>query len=137
MGELLRQIGAITIFAADLRRSQTFYQDIFSAPLIYQDQSSAVLDFSGTMVNLLESSEAIGLVEPETVADRSAGSRFMMSIWVDDVDSVCLELSARGIDLLNGPIDRPWGKRTASFTDPDGNIWELAQDIPVSEHGQL
>jgi catechol 2,3-dioxygenase-like lactoylglutathione lyase family enzyme len=130
MSSQLQQIGAITIFVADLPRSRAFYQDVFSSPVIYQDENSCVFDFSGTMINLLESAEAIGLVEPETVADRSAGSRFMLSIWVDDVDSCCLELSARGVDLLNGPIDREWGKRTASFTDPDGNIWEIAQDIP-------
>ena len=131
MGAQLQQIGAITIFVADLPRSRAFYQDVFSAPVIYADQNSVVFDFAGTMINLLESAEAISLVEPETVADRSAGSRFMLSIWVDDVDSSCLELSARGVDLMNGPIDRAWGKRTASFTDPDGNIWELAQDIPT------
>ena len=101
-------------------------------PVVYEDEDSVVFDFAGTLINLLERSAAISLVEPETVADRSAGSRFMLSIWVDDVDSSCLELSARGVDLMSGPIDRDWGKRTASFTDPDGNIWELAQDIPAA-----
>jgi len=28
---------------------------------------------------------------------------------------------------LNGPIDRPWGIRTASFRDPGGHIWEIAR----------
>ena len=135
MSSQLQQIGAITIFVADLPQAKAFYQDVFTAPVVYQDPDSVVFDFSGTMINLLESSEAITLVEPETVADRSAGSRFMLSIWVDDVDASCLELSARGVDLLNGPIDREWGKRTASFTDPDGNIWELAQDIPAAGAG--
>ena len=32
--------------------------------------------------------------------------------------------------LLNGPMDREWGMRTASFTDPDGHIWEIAQQLP-------
>jgi uncharacterized glyoxalase superfamily protein PhnB len=31
--------------------------------------------------------------------------------------------------LLNGPVDRPWGVRTASFTDPAGHIWRIAQDL--------
>ncbi len=31
-------------------------------------------------------------------------------------------LVARGIQLLNGPMDRPWGIRTASFVDPGGYI---------------
>jgi uncharacterized glyoxalase superfamily protein PhnB len=34
--------------------------------------------------------------------------------------------AARGVKLLNGPIDRPWGPRTASFMDPAGHIWEIA-----------
>lgn len=33
---------------------------------------------------------------------------------------------ALGIDLVNGPIDRPWGIRTALFADPDGHLWEFA-----------
>jgi uncharacterized glyoxalase superfamily protein PhnB len=34
------------------------------------------------------------------------------------------------VTLLNGPMDREWGMRTASFTDPDGHIWEIAQQLP-------
>jgi uncharacterized glyoxalase superfamily protein PhnB len=33
------------------------------------------------------------------------------------------------VSLLNGPLDRPWGVRTATFTDPDGHIWEIAQEL--------
>jgi len=28
----------------------------------------------------------------------------------------------RGVALLNGPMNRPWGVRTASFADPGGHI---------------
>jgi uncharacterized glyoxalase superfamily protein PhnB len=31
--------------------------------------------------------------------------------------------------LLNGPIDRPWGRRTAAFADPAGHLWEVAQEL--------
>jgi uncharacterized glyoxalase superfamily protein PhnB len=40
---------------------------------------------------------------------------------------LCAILSERGIVLINGPMDRPWGPRTASFADPSGHIWEVAQ----------
>ncbi|WP_435808255.1 VOC family protein [Streptomyces antibioticus] len=46
---------------------------------------------------------------------------------MDDVDAMCKELTSRGVTLLNGPMDRPWGIRTASFKDPGGHIWEIAQ----------
>jgi uncharacterized glyoxalase superfamily protein PhnB len=42
------------------------------------------------------------------------------------VDAMCAELTKRGATLLNGPMDRPWGIRTASFRDPGGHIWEIA-----------
>ena len=41
-------------------------------------------------------------------------------------------LVARGVVFLNGPIDRPWGMRTAAFADPSGHCWELAQKINSS-----
>lgn len=28
----------------------------------------------------------------------------------------------------HGPMDRPWGIRTASFIDPVGHIWEVAKE---------
>ena len=36
------------------------------------------------------------------------------------------DLKSRGGELLNGPMDRPRGIRTASFRDPGGHIWEVA-----------
>jgi uncharacterized glyoxalase superfamily protein PhnB len=51
----------------------------------------------------------------------------LFTIEVEDVDGLCAELIARGVRLLNGPMDRPWGVRTASFQDPAGHIWEIAK----------
>jgi len=48
-------------------------------------------------------------------------------VKVDDVDAMGDSLLARGVELLNGPMDRPWGIRTASFADPGGHIWEIAR----------
>jgi lactoylglutathione lyase len=58
---------------------------------------------------------------------KSAGSRVQFTIDVDGVDAMCADLAKRGVELLNGPIDRPWGIRTASFRDPGGHIWEIAK----------
>ena len=82
------------------------------------------------IVNLLEGSAARELLDPAPVGDRRGGSRFQLTIWVDDADAVCAELAARGVELLNGPMNREWGMRTAAFADPHGHIWELAAKIP-------
>jgi len=127
---LLQSIDAITLFVEAPERSKRFYEEVFGLPVIYEDDNSAVFKFENTIVNLLAVSEAPGLIDPAAVAGREAGSRFVFSIWVDDTDAVCEQLAEHGVALLNGPMNREWGKRTASFTDPDGHIWEVAQDIP-------
>jgi lactoylglutathione lyase len=81
-------------------------------------------------VNLLDSRAAPELIGPAHVAPAESGSRFQLTIWVDDTDAVCTDLGSRGIELLNGPINRDWGVRTATFADPDGHIWEVAGKIP-------
>ncbi|MGS0688880.1 VOC family protein [Nakamurella sp. GG22] len=130
MTNQLSGVGAITVFVADRHRSKAFYEKVFRATLLHEDEASVVFDLGNTMLNLLEMPFAEELVAPGVVGGPAPGSRSMLSIWVDDVDAVCAELENAGVTLLNGPMDRAWGKRTACFTDPDGTLWEIAQDLP-------
>jgi len=122
-----RSIYAITLFVEDLAATKKFYLDVFGLPVVYADANSAVFKIGENLINLLKISEADALIEPAQVASREAGSRFILTIPVEDVDATCADLSARGVKLLNGPMDRPWGIRTASFMDPAGIIWEVAR----------
>ena len=120
-------ISAITLFVEDLDAAKRFYMEVFGLPVHFEDDDSAVFDFRTTLINLLKVSAAPELIEPAVVAPRDAGSRVQFTIDVDDVDAMCASLVARGVVLLNGPMDRPWGIRTASFRDPGGHIWEIAK----------
>ena len=122
-----RGIGAITLFVEDVEAAKRFYQEVFGLPVVFEDENSAVFNFGHTLINLLKATAARDLIEPAVVARREAGSRLVLTVRVDDVDAMCLELATRGVELLNGPMDRPWGVRTASFSDPGGHIWEIAQ----------
>ena len=133
MGPWPKGIGAITLFVEDLEAAKSFYQDVFGLPVMFTDDNSAVFDFGNTVINLLSTSAAPELIAPATAAGRESGSRLQLTIEVDDVDAMCTELATRGVTLLNGPMDRPWGIRTASFTDPGGHIWEIAGAVAPSE----
>jgi catechol 2,3-dioxygenase-like lactoylglutathione lyase family enzyme len=122
-----KSIFAITLFVEDLMAAKEFYQRAFGLPAVYEDGNSAVFKFGDTLINLLITTQADELIGPAKVASREAGSRFVFTIHVDDVDAMCVELTSRGVKLLNGPMDRPWGIRTASFVDPGGYIWEIAK----------
>jgi lactoylglutathione lyase len=133
MSDPLNNVGAITLFVEDLPAARSFYERVFGRMPAFEDDSSAAFRFDNTLVNLVDTRAAGEVIAPVAVASPSAGSRFLLTVWVDDVDAACFELADRGVELLNGPVDRPWGMRTASFTDPAGHIWELAQDLDVPE----
>ena len=120
-------IAAITLFVEDLEAARRFYEEVFRLPLHYRDDNSAVFKFDQTLINLLQVSQAPGLIAPATVASPDDGVRLQFTLDVDDVDAMCDVLEKRGVELLNGPMDRPWGIRTASFRDPGGHIWEIAR----------
>ncbi|MCX4748829.1 VOC family protein [Kitasatospora sp. NBC_01287] len=130
MTALPHDVTAITLFVEDLERAREFYRALFELDPMYQDADSAAFRFEHTVVNLLRGAEAHELVTPLPVAAPGLGSRCLYTIAVDDADAAAARLAELGVPVLNGPIDRPWGLRAVSFADPDGNVWELAQDLP-------
>jgi catechol 2,3-dioxygenase-like lactoylglutathione lyase family enzyme len=125
----LKSVGAITLFVEDPKRSKAFYEKVFDLSPVYEDEDAVAFRFENTIVNLLKAPAARELITPAVVADGEGGSRLQLTIFVDDADAACAELETRSATLLNGPIDRAWGMRTAAFSDPDGHIWEVAQEL--------
>jgi len=126
-------LGAVTLFVADIARAKVFYSRVFGLAPIYEDDVAAAFRFQNVVINLLERRAAPELVAPSAIAEPGAGTGALLTIWVDDSAAAIAELEARGVELLNGPIDRPWGQRTAAFADPDGHVWEVAQTIPATK----
>lgn len=118
-------IFAITLIVEDLPKAKAFYASAFGQSVAFEDDASAVYRVGATMVNLLKSEAAPALVDPAPVGS-PGGVRAVYTIQVEDVDAAAAELAAAGVELLNGPMDRPWGPRTLSFRDPFGTVWELS-----------
>jgi catechol 2,3-dioxygenase-like lactoylglutathione lyase family enzyme len=122
-------IEVVTLFVDDLGSARSFYQEVFAPDVLFEDEAGAVLQFSGMAVNLLRIDDAPELVTPRQVGTPQDGPRVMFTVKVEDCRTAHAELVAKGIAFLNGPIDRPWGRRTAAFADPSGNVWEIAEEI--------
>ena len=125
----LQSVGAITLFVEDPQRSKSFYERVFGLPAAYEHEDAAGFKLENTIVNLLTIPAAHVLIDPAPVAEPGDGSRFQLTIWVDDADAACAALAERGVELVYGPADRGWGMRTAAFSDPDGHLWEVAQEL--------
>ena len=120
---------AITLFTDDLPASKEFYTRVFGAPARYEDAESAAFALPNVLINVLTATAAPELIAPAPVAPSSAGARVQFTINVADVDATCATLAELGVALLNGPLDREWGIRTATFQDPGGHVWEIASPL--------
>jgi uncharacterized glyoxalase superfamily protein PhnB len=123
----LNELEVITLFVEDLPAVKTFYTDVFGLEVLSEDDESAVLKLKNVMINLLVVFEADDLIAPASVAAASTGVRSLLTVNVKDADAVISELEQHGVKLINGPVDQPWGRRTATFADPAGHVWEIAQ----------
>jgi catechol 2,3-dioxygenase-like lactoylglutathione lyase family enzyme len=128
-----KAVEVISLFVEDLQSARHFYTGLLDLTVVYEDQVSCVVKLDNLMLNLLQASEASELVTPRQPGAAGDGPRFMITVATADANAMFSELSARGITFLNGPIDRPWGRRTAAFTDPAGIVWEIAQELPPAE----
>jgi catechol 2,3-dioxygenase-like lactoylglutathione lyase family enzyme len=124
--EEARRVFAITLFTDDLAESARFYRTVFDVPVVHEDATSIAFAFPNLVVNLVTADDAGQLIEPAAVGGPGTPARMMLTLQVRDVDGVCERLTARGVTLLNGPMTRPWGPRTAAFADPSGHAWELS-----------
>jgi catechol 2,3-dioxygenase-like lactoylglutathione lyase family enzyme len=123
----LNELEVITLFVEDLPAVKTFYTDVFGLEVMSEDDESAVLKLKNVMINLLVVFEADDLIAPASVAAASIGVRSLLTVNVKDADAVISELEQHGVTMINGPVDQPWGRRTAAFADPAGHVWEIAQ----------
>lgn len=45
----------------------------------------------------------------------------------DDLDAVFEQVRASGAEVLQEPMEQPWGARDCAFRDPSGNLVRIAQ----------
>ncbi|GHO89671.1 VOC family protein [Dictyobacter formicarum] len=127
---MIHRIVATVLFVRDLARCTTFYQDTLGLQMTYNDSVSVTFQLGDQYVLLLEISSAAQLIGVETSALKiEGGPRGLLAVGVEDVDAVYEAFKAKGVTFLRPPTNQPWGLRTAHFSDPEGNLWEINQSI--------
>jgi lactoylglutathione lyase len=128
---MINKVEAIVVFVQDLERCSAFYRDTFPLPSKGGDARSAVFGLHDGLVLLLLAAEGAADLLATTVDSLKpdGGPRGLLAVSVADVDAIYADLQAKGVTLVRPPTDQRWGLRTAHFTDPEGNLWEINQPI--------
>jgi lactoylglutathione lyase len=116
----------VILYVRDLDRSIAFYRDVVGLSFKFTESGYAEFNTEGVKFALFERAKLPSLIgRPATDGGPSGEIAFV----VDDVDAEATRVRAAGVEILSGPVDRPWGHRTFHFLDPDGNVVEFAQEI--------
>jgi len=132
----LPNISAAVIFVQDLNKCVTFYRDTIGLEVTFNDDVSFAFKLGKQDFVLLMLSAAAEMVTEEAIAfhkDGGSGSRVLLCVGVEDVDAAYKAFTAKGVAFIKPPISQPWGRRTAYFADPEGNLWELWHELPAGQ----
>jgi lactoylglutathione lyase len=126
----VHSIDYVVLYVGDLDASLAYYRDVLGLPIKFQESGYAELATRGTKFALYERSRLPGLIGRHASEGEPAGEVLFL---VDDVDKEAERLRGLGVEILAGPVDRPWGHRTLHVRAPDGFVVELAEEIPRQE----
>ena len=117
----------VILYVDDLERSLSFYRLLLGVVGARRSETYAELVLENCRLGFYLREAA-----PDLLGRSSEGSGAELLFLVEDVDAEADRLRSAGVRILSGPLDRPWGHRTAHIEDPDGHVVELAREIPRS-----
>ncbi len=119
----LRAIDYTVIFARRMDAMRTFYGSVLGFPLHRELGPQWVEYRVGS--NILALTER-GLMFNDPAPPVGALSlQLAFRVSPGEVAGCATTLTGRGVDIISGPTDQPWGHRTLFFRDPDGNVLEI------------
>jgi lactoylglutathione lyase len=122
----MRRLGYVIWFVASLDRSVEFYRDVVGLDVRLEGDGYVEFALDNIKFALFERAKL-----PELIGGGGGQPPCgEIAFVVDDVDAEAERCRAAGVEILTGPVDRPWRQRTVHIADPDGNIVEFAQNLP-------
>jgi lactoylglutathione lyase len=124
---MIDKISAHLIMVQDFDKSFKFYQDTLEFKTVTNEKGFAAFKIGESTLAVLDISMAADMISEDAIQPaKEFIPRSLFAVFIDDCDAEYERLKAKGVHFIKPPVTQPWGQRTAYFTDPDGNIWEIS-----------
>lgn len=128
-------IDHMVLMTEDIEKTLAFYKQVLGAHALFEEAfredkiQTLPLKIGGAVINLQAVENPAYIAADKLVA----GSADLCLRWTAPIDAAIAHLAAHGVDVIEGPVDRPaadgaWGK-SVYFRDPDGNLLELLSTV--------
>jgi catechol 2,3-dioxygenase-like lactoylglutathione lyase family enzyme len=116
-----RRLQVVSVPVSDQDRAKAFYTDVLGFEL-RADQAMEGMRW----VQLAPAGDAVSITLVTWFPTMPPGSLKGLVLGTDDIHAAYAELAGRGLRWNGGVEEAPWGT-FATFDDPDGNGWVVAQ----------
>lgn len=123
----IRSIDYTVIFARQMAAMREFYGTTLGFPL-HRELSPTWIEFrvGSNILALTEHGRAFSDPAPPVGV---LSLQLAFRVAPGDVASCAAVLKERGVKIVSGSTDQPFGHRTLFFRDPDGNVLEIYAEI--------
>lgn len=102
------------LFCADPEGLVAFVRTVFDARGDYHDNRPAEMRFGD---------DAIVMISSDRERSAMAGCLY---VYVPDADATFEQARRAGVEVIEAPLDTPYGDRRAMVRDRWGNVWQIA-----------
>lgn len=128
---MFSKINATVLIVKDLEKSRGFYEETLGLKILFEDDVSTGYRMEGHDFLVLQEKAAAEMMSAEVVGIGKEGAhRVLLCAEVENVDETYQTLLDKKVNCLKAPKSQVWGRRTAYFADPEGNLWEIYQHLP-------
>ena len=123
----IRSLDYTVIFARQMRAMREFYGAVLGFPL-HRELGSKWIEYRVGSNILALTERGAGFDDPAPPVG-VLSLQLAFRVAPGEVASCAVTLEERGVQIVSGPTDQPWGHRTLFFRDPDGNVLEIYAEI--------
>jgi lactoylglutathione lyase len=109
----------------DLSRALGFYRDLLDGTVTYRFPPDGEPAYISMQIG--RSQLGIGTQDQPGVL---TNDRITLWVYAHDCDAALDRMRAGGVQVVQEPMDQPWGERMAIVVDPDGNRVIIASRAP-------
>lgn len=124
----MNRIGLITIVTSRFSEMKKFYRDVLGFDCIEELERYVEFRNEGVRFAITTDEVMFEATKHQSYRTEKKGQRLELAFPLSDPDAVGLaydDIIVKGATPVTPPKMMPWGRMTAFFADPDGNIHEL------------
>jgi catechol 2,3-dioxygenase-like lactoylglutathione lyase family enzyme len=123
----IRSIDYTVIFARQMQAMREFYGATLGFP-VHRELGAQWVEFR-VGSNILALTERGAVFNDPSPPIGVLSLQLAFRVAPIEVAACATTLKERGVGIISGPTDQPWGHRTLFFRDPDGNVLEIYAEI--------